>query len=43
MSVKTVFEKKAGKILGAQIVRFTGVDKRCDVLATAIRGRDDGF
>lgn len=37
MSVKTVFEKKTGKILGAQIVGFEGVDKRCDVLATAMR------
>ena len=37
MSVKTVFEKKTGRILGAQIVGFRGVDKRCDVLAVAIR------
>lgn len=37
MSVKTIFEKKSGKILGAQIVGFDGVDKRCDVIATAIR------
>ena len=36
MSIKTVFEKKTGKILGAQIVGFAGVDKRCDVFATAI-------
>lgn len=37
MSIKTVFDKKDGKILGAQIVGGEGVDKRCDVLATAIR------
>lgn len=37
MSVKTLFNPKNGKILGAQIVGFTGVDKRCDVFATAIR------
>ncbi|WP_040196342.1 FAD-dependent oxidoreductase [Candidatus Soleaferrea massiliensis] len=37
MSVKTIFERKTGRILGAQLVGFDGVDKRCDVLATAIR------
>ena len=37
MSVKTIFEKGTGKILGAQIVGFDGSDKRCDVFATAIR------
>ena len=37
MSVKTIYEKSTGKILGAQIVGYDGVDKRCDVLATAIR------
>ena len=37
MSVKTIFEKNTGKILGAQIVGFNGVDKRCDVFAAAIR------
>ncbi|OQB15963.1 MAG: Coenzyme A disulfide reductase [Firmicutes bacterium ADurb.Bin193] len=37
MSVKLVFEKKDGKILGAQIVGYDGVDKRIDVIATAIR------
>ena len=37
MSVKTVYETKTGRILGAQIVGYDGVDKRCDVLATAIR------
>lgn len=37
MSIKTIFEKNTGKILGAQIVGNDGVDKRCDVFATAIR------
>ncbi len=34
---KTIFEKQSGKILCAQLVGYEGVDKRCDVLATAIR------
>ena len=38
MSIKVVFSPQDGKILGAQIVGFDGVDKRIDVLATAIRG-----
>ena len=37
MCIKTVFEKGGGKILGVQIVGVDGVDKRCDVFATAIR------
>lgn len=37
MSIKTLFEKETGKILGAQIVGYDGADKRCDVFATAIR------
>lgn len=37
MMIKTLFEKNTGKILGAQLVGFEGVDKRCDILATAIR------
>ena len=36
MTVKTLFEPDSGKILGAQIVGFEGVDKRIDVLAAAI-------
>ena len=43
MSVKTIFEKKTGKILGAQIVGFSGVDKRCDVFATAIYAKMTAF
>ena len=37
MTVKTLFDPESGRILGAQIVGFGGVDKRIDVLATAIR------
>lgn len=37
MSIKTIYDKATGKILGAQIVGFEGSDKRCDVFATAIR------
>ncbi|MCL2136900.1 MAG: FAD-dependent oxidoreductase [Coriobacteriia bacterium] len=34
---KVLFLKSTGKILGAQVIGYEGVDKRCDVLATAIR------
>ena len=37
MTIKLLFEKKTYKILGAQIVGYDGVDKRIDVIATAIR------
>ena len=37
MTMKVVFEKKTYKLLGGQIVGYDGVDKRIDVLATAIR------
>lgn len=37
MTMKVVFEKETYRLLGAQIVGFEGVDKRIDVLATAIR------
>ena len=37
MSIKALWDKKTLKIIGAQIVGFDGVDKRIDVLATAIR------
>ena len=36
MTMKVVFEKNTLKLLGAQIVGSDGVDKRIDVLATAI-------
>ena len=37
MTIKVVFEKETYRLLGAQIVGYEGVDKRIDVLATAIR------
>lgn len=37
MTIKVLFEKDTYRLLGAQIVGFEGVDKRIDVLATAIR------
>ncbi|CCY04761.1 uncharacterized NAD(FAD)-dependent dehydrogenases [Faecalibacterium sp. CAG:1138] len=37
MTMKVLFEKESYRILGAQIIGFDGVDKRIDVLATAIR------
>ena len=36
MTMKVVFEKETYRLLGAQIVGYEGVDKRIDVLATAI-------
>ena len=38
MSLKLIFDAKTGEILGAQGVGKEGVDKRIDVIATAIRG-----
>jgi len=37
MQLKLLFAPADGKVLGAQIVGYDGVDKRLDVLATAIR------
>ena len=37
MTMKVVFERGTCRLLGAQIVGYEGVDKRIDVLATAIR------
>ena len=37
LTMKVIFEKESGRLLGAQIVGREGVDKRIDVLATAIR------
>lgn len=37
MTMKVLFERRTGKLLGAQIVGSDGVDKRIDVVATAIR------
>ncbi|MGI5896847.1 MAG: FAD-dependent oxidoreductase [Oscillospiraceae bacterium] len=43
MTIKTLFDPKDGRILGAQIVGFEGVDKRIDVLASAIRAKMDAW
>lgn len=37
MTMKVLFEKETYRLLGAQIIGYDGVDKRIDVLATAIR------
>ena len=37
MHIKVLFEPGTGKLLGAQVVGYDGVDKRLDVFATAIR------
>jgi len=37
ISLKLLFEERTGRVLGAQAVGGEGVDKRIDVLATAIR------
>jgi NADPH-dependent 2,4-dienoyl-CoA reductase/sulfur reductase-like enzyme len=39
MHLKVLFAPGDGRVLGAQAVGFDGVDKRIDVLATAIRAR----
>jgi NADPH-dependent 2,4-dienoyl-CoA reductase/sulfur reductase-like enzyme/rhodanese-related sulfurtransferase len=38
MTLKLIFDAKSGEILGAQGVGIEGIDKRIDVIATAIRG-----
>jgi NADPH-dependent 2,4-dienoyl-CoA reductase/sulfur reductase-like enzyme/peroxiredoxin family protein/rhodanese-related sulfurtransferase/TusA-related sulfurtransferase len=38
MHIKLTFAPDTGRLLGAQVVGFDGVDKRLDVFATAIRG-----
>lgn len=37
ISMKVLYEKGTGRLLGAQLIGYDGVDKRCDVLAVAIR------
>ncbi|MHA1611262.1 MAG: FAD-dependent oxidoreductase [Promethearchaeota archaeon] len=39
MSIKILFSPENGRILGGQIVGYEGVDKRIDVLATALRAK----
>ncbi|MBT0132535.1 FAD-dependent oxidoreductase [Listeria seeligeri] len=36
LTIKALADKKSGRILGAQIIGVNGVDKRIDILATAI-------
>lgn len=38
IALKLIFNKETGKIFGAQAVGSDGVDKRMDVIATAIKG-----
>jgi len=38
MAIKLIFSPSSGKVLGSQIIGGKGVDKRIDVIATAIRG-----
>lgn len=38
MTLKLIFDRETGKIFGAQAVGEEGVDKRIDVIATAIKG-----
>ena len=38
ISIKLIFAPETGKILGAQAVGYDGVEKRIDVIATAIKG-----
>ena len=38
LHLKLIFDKETGKIFGAQAVGKEGVDKRIDVIATAIKG-----
>ena len=38
MTLKLIFDKETGQIYGAQAVGKDGVDKRIDVIATAIKG-----
>jgi rhodanese-related sulfurtransferase len=39
LSVKILWEKASGRLLGGQVNGIDGVDKRLDVLATAIKGK----
>lgn len=38
VSLMLIFEKESGKVIGAQAAGRVGIDKRLDVLATAIKG-----
>ena len=43
ISMKVLYEKGTGRLLGAQLIGYDGVDKRCDVLATAIHANMTAF
>lgn len=43
ISLKLIFSPENGKILGAQAVGIDGVEKRIDILATAIKGNLTAF
>ncbi len=43
MTIKVIFERNTYRLLGAQIVGYEGVDKRIDVLATAIHAGLDAI
>lgn len=43
LSIKLIFERDSGRILGAQIIGAQGVDKRIDGIAAAIRREDTVF
>ena len=39
LTIKILWEKSTGRLLGGQVNGYEGVDKRIDILATAIRGK----
>lgn len=43
MHMKVIFDPTSGRILGAQVAGFDGVDKRLDVLAAAIRANQSVY
>lgn len=43
LTIKLLFAPESGQLYGAQVVGYEGVDKRLDVLATAIRFRKTVF
>ncbi|WP_252232593.1 CoA-disulfide reductase [Clostridium sp. ZBS15] len=43
IAIKMLFDPKDGKIFGAQAVGMSGVEKRIDILATAIKGNFSVF
>jgi len=40
MSIKILFEPQHGRLLGAQVIGYDGVDKRIDLLATIIKHKE---